>query len=187
MNSMVATETPDAAAHAAALPLETIAANERMRHIPRIEWIINKLESDVRKRADLAINVAHALSPDDARRADLEGPLRALCRAIDRAGDVVRHTRTNHAPNETGAHILWSIEHAVASLRTVDPETFGRRQPFHFFERSKSETLYGALLAVLCSLDRVLATARGIDPSIDEKLYAHLVSLDPAMRTDPIA
>src|SRR5260221_8019349 len=104
MNSMLATETTDAAAAAKPLPLETHGGNERMRHLPRLEWIIGKLEGDIRHRVDLALDVFHALNHDDARRADLEAPLRTLCRALERLADVARHARTGHAPNEISAH-----------------------------------------------------------------------------------
>src|SRR2546430_15460914 len=110
MNSMLASESPVAPAAPRPL-LETHAASETMRHVPHLDWIIRKLDGDVRQRVDLVLAVHHSLHHDDARHADLEGPLRALCRAIERLADVVRHSRTNHAPNEVGAHIAWSIEH----------------------------------------------------------------------------
>jgi hypothetical protein len=186
MNSMVATETTDTAA-AAKPPLENHAANEKMRHLPTLEWIIAKLEADVRQRVEILLVVHQMLHHDDARRADLEGPLRSLCRAIERLGDVIRHARANHAPSEVGAHIVWSIEHTAATLRTHDADLFGRRFPFHTGERSKTEALYGALLVVLAALDRAIIVGRAIEPGIDEKLYAHLVKLDPPMRSDAMA
>src|SRR5438045_8834009 len=144
MNSMLATETTDSHAAPKSL-LETHAANERMRHVPSLEWIIGKLEGDVRRRVDIVIDLFHSLHHDDVRRADLEGPLRALCRAIERVADAIRHTRNNHAPQETAAHIIWSIEHTAATLRTLDAELFGRRYPFQTSERSKRDAIYGAL------------------------------------------
>lgn len=192
MNSMLATETAEngtpasAPAPAPAFPLEIHAQNERMRHIPSLDWIVRKLEGDVRKRMDLLLDVLRTLPNDDPRHADLEGPLRAFCRSLDRLAEAARHGRTNHAPNEISAHLRWSLEHAVANLRGLDAETFGRREPFHHFDRSRSEPLYGAFLAVLCALERTFDTARPIDPFLDERLYAHLVQLDPPMRREKL-
>lgn len=187
MNSMLATDANDSAATAKTL-LESHHSNERMRHIPPLEWLVNKLEGDVRRRVDMLLVVHHTLHHDDVRRADLEGPLRALCRAIERVADAVRHGRNNHhAPQELGAHLVWSIEHAAAALRTLDPELFGRRYPFHAFERSRGESVYGALIVALMALDRAIIIGRAIDPTLDEKLYAHLVSLEEPLRREPIA
>jgi hypothetical protein len=197
MNSMLATETTGDAggdapvvstpAPAAALPLEIHAQNEQMRHIPVSDWMIRKLDGDVRRRTELLLDVLRTLPGDDPRHADLEGPLRSLCRCIDRLADAVRHGRNNHAPNEIAAHLRWSLEHAVANLRTLDMETFGRRAPFHHFDRSRAEAVYGALLCVFASLDRAVEVARAIDPLLDERLYAHLVQLETPMRREPMA
>src|SRR5260221_901166 len=193
MNSMLATDTPDTpeavpvSVAVTPLPLEIQAQNERMRHIPSTEWMVRKLEGDVRKRIDLMLEVLTNLPGDDPRPVDLEAALRVLCRSIDRLAQAARHGRINHAPNEMGAHLHWSLEHAAANLRGVDGETFGRRAPFHLFERSKSEPLYGAFLVVLAAIDRALTLARTIDRALDERLYAHLVQLETPMRPEPIA
>ena len=193
MNSMLATETAadgtpvPTPAPSPALPLEIHAQNEHMRHIPSLDWVLRKLDGDVRKRVDLLLDVLRPLPHDDPRHADLEGPLRALCRCIDKLADAVRHGRNTHAPNEIGAHLHWSIDHALANLRSLDGETFGRREPFHHFERSRSEPIYGALLSVLASLERTFAVARAIDPTLDERLYGHLVQLEAPLRREPIA
>ena len=193
MNSMLATDTPDAPEAVPAsvavtpLPLEIHAQTERMRHIPSTEWMIRKLEGEVRKRIDLMLEVLTNLPGDDPRPVDLEGALRGLCRSVDRLAEAARHGRINHAPNEIGAHLHWSLEHAAANLRGVDGETFGRRAPFHLFERSKSEPLYGAFLVVLAAIDRALMLARTIDRALDERLYAHLIQLETPMRREPMA
>jgi hypothetical protein len=193
MNSMPATDTPETpestpvAVTVSALPLEIHSQNERMRHIPSSDWMLRKMEGDVRQRVDLMVDVFHASSGDNTHRGELEGALRGLCRSVDRLADAARHGRINHAPNEIGAHLHWSIEHAVANLRGLDSETFGRRAPFHLFERSRSEPVYGAFLAVLAAIDRALAIARTIDPALDEQLYAHLVRLETPLRVEPIA
>lgn len=193
MNSMLATDTPDTpeavpvSVAVTPLPLEIHAQNERMRHIPSTDWMVRKLEGDVRKRIDLTLEVFPTLPHDDPRHGELDGALRVLGRSVDRLAEAARHGRTNHAPNEIGAHLHWSMEHAAANLRGLDGETFGRRAPFHQFERSRSEPIYGAFLAVLAATDRALNAARAIDRSLDERLFAHLVQLETPMRHEPMA
>jgi hypothetical protein len=193
MNSMPATDAPDtpeiapAATTVPALPLEIHAQNERMRHVPSMDWLLQKLEGDTRKRVGLMLDVFYASSAEDPNHAALDGALRVLCRTIDRLADAARHGRSTHAPNEIGAHLRWSLEHAAANLRGLDAETFGRRAPFHHFERSRSEPVYGAFLSVLACVDRTIAVARTVDASLDERLYAHLVQLETPMRVEPIA
>ena len=192
MNSMLATDTPDtpeavpASVAPPILPLEIHAQNERMRHIPSLEWMLRKLEGDARKHTDLMLEVLHALRSDDALHAELDGALRLLCRSLDRLTEAARHGRANHAPNEIGAHLRWSLEHAAANLRSLDGETFGRRAPFHHFERSRSEPVYGAFLSVLAAIGRALAVASAADRSLDERLYAYLVQLETPMRSEPM-
>src|SRR5215212_40708 len=114
--------------------LETWADNERMRHVPTLAWIIEKLDVDLRHRIE-------ALTPslDETRG-------RALCRLAD----LGRHTRTNgHAPNDLAARLTWAIDHAVANLRSIDANLFGRRFPMQTHERSKADPLYAALLVVV--------------------------------------
>lgn len=193
MDSMLATDTPDTPEAVPApvappfLPLEIHAQNERMRHIPSSDWMVRKLEGDARKRIDLMLEVLHALPGDNPHHAELESALRVVCRSVDRLTEAARHGRSNHAPNELGAHLRWSLEHAAANLRALDAETFGRRAPFHHFERSRSEPVYGAFLSMLAAIERAIASASAADHSLDERLYAHLVHLETPMRREPIA
>ena len=174
MEQQLATE----ATVVAPVVLETPAGNERMRHVPSIEWITWKLDYDVRTRLGKLLTSFSALSSDDSRRGPIETELRNVCRAVDRLAEAAKHTRTNGLPTELSNRIQWSLDHAVANLKNVDPTTFGRRYPFHLFERSRSEPLYGALLSVLHSVDRAIPTVRAADPSLDERLMAGLVVLE---------
>jgi len=184
MNSMLATEpttdtpaaTPEKAAATHPL-LETWAKNERMRHIPSIEWMTQKVDRDVRRTFENLWTPFAALPHDDPRRATIEETFRALCSAIDRLAEAARHSRNGHAPNDLGERIRQAIHHAVSNLRGVDPNLFGRRYPFQTLDRSKGEPVYGALLVVLQHLDRVRTLVRTIDPGLDERLLEGLVVL----------
>ena len=185
MNSMVATEAPEKpAAHSS---LETWGKNERMRHIPSVEWMMWKLDSDVRRRVDRLLAPFTTLPPDDPRYAAAEAELRALCRAVERFADMVRHNRGGHAPQELPNRISWSIGQAVGALHSLDGNLFGRRYPFQTFERSKGEPLWGALLAILDHLNRLTPLVRAIDPDIDARLLDNLVHLAEPMRETPMA
>jgi len=165
MNSTLATEPAEKAATRP--PLETWGKNEHMRHVPPLAWIIEKLDIDLRRRIDkLSASIAAQTSSEA-----IDGELRALCRAIDRLADTARFSRAaNPAPAEVIARIAWAINHALASLGSLDANLFGRRYPFHTLERSKSEPIYGAFLVVIQHVHRLTTLTRAIDAGIDERL-----------------
>jgi hypothetical protein len=187
MTSMLATEAAEKPP--ARTLLETWGKNERMRHVPPVEWIVRKLDGDLRRRIDVASSVFVAMPLDDARRAKMETELRLLCRAIDRLADAGRHTRTNdqHPPSDLATRISSAIAHAVTNLNALDANLFGRRYPFQTFERSRAEGVAAALMVVMWAITRTLAVARDIDPSVDERLFAGLVTLQQPLREQPIA
>src|ERR1043165_2301969 len=128
--------------------LEVWGRNEVMRHVPSLEWLVWKVDHDLRRRIEKLYAAVAALPHDDPRRGAIDEHARALCRAIDRLAETARHTRINQPPNDLGERLSWPLNPAVSCLTALDPTLFGRRQPFHTFERSKSEPLYGALVAV---------------------------------------
>src|ERR1700759_2978105 len=119
--------------------LESWNRNERMRHAPQLDWLISKIDVDLRARIEQMLLSVSTVSHDDPHWSAIETELRGLARAIDRLGDAVRHKSNGHPPNELAQRIGWSLTQAVASLNTLDPDLFGRRYPFQTFERSKAE------------------------------------------------
>lgn len=187
MTSTLATDTVEKPA--AKTLLETWGKNERMRHVPPVEWIVRKLDVDLRRRIDILFAAFAALTLDDSRRSKIESEFRSLCRAIDRLADVAKYSRGNdsHAPSDLGPRISWAITHAVANLNSLDANLFGRRYPFQTLERSKAETLVAALLVVMNHVGRITSLARGIDPALDERLLAGLVTLQRPLPEQPMA
>ena len=182
MNSTLATE-PTEKVPAKSL-LETWGKNERMRHVPPLGWITEKLDVDLRRRLDKLC--ASFGSQPSSEAVDIQ--LRGVCRAIDRLADAAKFSRSaTHAPTEIGARINWAINHAVSALGSLDANLFGRRYPFQTLERSKGETLYGALLVVIDHVHRLTALARAIDPRIDERLLEGLVVLQEPLREQRMA
>jgi hypothetical protein len=149
---------------------ETWGENEVMRHVPPIEWMIHKLDADVRRRIDLLWAPVSTMPNSDPRWPSVERAFRAFCRALDHLADVAKHIRNSHAPNDLAMHIPWALNHAASCLRTVDARTYGRRFPVQTHERSKAEPLYAALLVVLQDLQRIANLVREIDPGVAEQL-----------------
>lgn len=167
---------------------ETWSDNERMRHIPPLEWMIDKLGSDLRRRVETFMTPLVPLASDDPRRTSFENGLRLLCRLLDRLADAVKPSRGNgHPPNNLDGRFQWSIDRALASLRSLDPNLFGRRCPFQTFERSKAEPIYSAVVVIVAQIDRLVPRVRVVDPSIDERLYGGLVRLQHPLPDQPIA
>jgi hypothetical protein len=161
MNSTLATEVTEKPATRSLL--ETWGKNERMRHVPTIEWIVEKLDRDLRHR----INVL-ATSPTNEA---IDAELKAVGRTIDRLADTAKYSRTPaQAPAELAARLDFAITHAISCLNALDPNLFGRRYPFQTFERSKAEMVYGGLLVVIDRTHRVMELVRSVDRSVDERL-----------------
>lgn len=187
MTSTVATEIPQAPAPAKPL-LETWGKNERMRHIPPAPWITQKVDGDLRRRIDIVCSSFEQLPPNDPLRAPAEHALNALCRCLERMAEVAKHARpANPHGGDLTARIRDAVHHAAAGLHTLDENLFGRRCPFHTFERSKAEPLVGALLAAINALRRAVEVLRASDPSLDERLLEGLVQLEAPLRIEPIA
>lgn len=159
--------------------LEKWAENEPMRHIPTIAWMVQKLDGDVRRRAE---KLAHAFagSPaDHPLHATITDAFKVLCRALDRLAEMAKHTRGNaQAPsNELASRVSWSVTHAVSHLNMVDTQTFGRRYPVQTLDRSKGEPLYAAFLTVLHQIETITGMVRQVDRRIDERLLEGMVVL----------
>ena len=157
MNSTLATELTEKPL------LETWGKNDRMRHIPTITWIVDKVDRDLRRR----INVLASSNANEA----IDNEIKAVCRAIDRLSDAAKYSRANtQGPADLAGRIDQTITHAVASLNSLDPNLFGRRYPFQSFERSRAEAIYGALLVVIDRVRRLTQMVRAVDNTVDERL-----------------
>ena len=179
MNSTLATEPTDTTTGKAAVlpPLEAWSGNDRMRHIPSLDWMIRKIDVDARRRISLAHGAVESANSDHPSRGRLEESLRSVCRAIDLVAETARHSRHPHQGGDLGHRIEAALANVGASLRSLDADLIGRRFPYHSFDRSKAEPLYGALLVALAHVERALTIAREIDPGLDERLLEGLVVL----------
>jgi hypothetical protein len=181
MTLMLATEAtnePERKPIAPGSLLEQWAGNETMRHVPSIDWMIRKLDGDLRSRIEKLCAPFTDLPIDHPRHAEIENALRALCRSLDRLAEAAKHARNGHGPNDVAGHVSWSLSHTLGALRSVDPATFGRRYPVQTHERSKAEPVYGAFVTVIQHVERLVPLVRQIDPSLDERLLDGLVKLE---------
>ena len=179
MDSTLATEvTAQPGEKPAALPpLETLVTNDRMRHIPGIEWMIRKTDVDLRKRLETLLSPIGSMENDDPRRPPIEAEVKRIVQALDRLAEIAKHSRPTHHPTDLTQRVNASLANAVANLRAVDGNVVGRRIPYNVFERSKSEPLYGALLAVISATYRLVPLIRQVDARLDERLMDGLVVL----------
>lgn len=185
MDTLVATEQVEKPAPRSLL--ETWGKNERMRHVPSAEWMLWKLDTDLRRRVEKLFAPFAALPNDDPRYGPLEQEWRALCRTIDRFSDTVRHGRGGQGPQDLSNRVYWTLGQAVSALHALDGSLFGRRYPFQTFERSKGEAIYGALLVIVDHLNRITPLVRAVDPDLDARLYENLVRLEEPLRETPMA
>jgi len=159
--------------------LETWGKNERMRHVPSVEWIVWKLDVDLRRRIHVLVTSFESAAAGDSRRTGAEAEFRALCRAIERLAETARHGRgLSQTPADLGARIDATIGITLAALNSLDGVLFGRRYPFQTFERSKAEPVYGALLAIIDRVRRLNEILRDVDPRLDERILEGLVVLE---------
>src|SRR5215208_5195973 len=86
-------------------PLENQSTNDRMRHVPPLEWMVQKIDSDVRKRIAKLMSVYTQSAAADPRHATVETELRALCKAIERLSDAVKPARHNNLPNDLASRM----------------------------------------------------------------------------------
>ena len=167
--------------------LEQWSANERMRHVPPIPWIVRKLDEDVRRRIEKLLVPYSDVASNDPRHAALDTELRALCRSLDRIAFVAGRGRGGHPPNDLASKVRWALDHAIQNLNGADAEHFGRRYPMQTFERSNAEPLWGALLSAIQHVQKLVDLIRDVEPDIDERMYEGLVNLNEPLRREPIA
>ena len=188
MTVIAATEAPQTPPLIAPV-LETWGKNERMRHIPSMEWITKKVDVDLRRRIEIAASAFETLVGSDPRRTAVEHDFTAVCRSLERLAEVARHSRvaTPHVGSDVRTRVAESVNFAVAALQSVDGNLVGRRYPFQTLERSKAEPLVGALLVVMNSVNRLLTSLRPVDPGLDERLLDGLITVQEPLRPQAIA
>lgn len=186
---MTATETTDSKAHVSLL--ESWSANEVLRHIPTQEWIIGKLDGDLRTRIEKLSASCTEAGANHPSHAAAETEMKALGRALERLVEIAKtHKQNGQPPHDLASRVIWTLNQALTAIRTQDPSLFGRRFPFQTLERSKFEPLWAAVLVVIQHVQRLTDAVRLLDDNIDAKLLDKLVELQnpvDAQTLKPIA
>ncbi len=126
------------------MKLEQLTSNEEMRHVPPLEVLLRRVDDMLRRGIDEALASARSADQDTIRDVDVQLKRASLCLA--RVAELARHHRGVTAAHPEPRPIIEALEGAVSSLRNAD-KNLRRRTPFHHFERSRGEMLYGSLLS----------------------------------------
>lgn len=172
------------------MAMETVGQTEEMRHIPSLQLLIDKLDREVRGRIETlyASCFESATALDSATVNQLETRFRQICRWLERLGEQARGRRPhlNHDLN-LRSRVRSTLGFAIESLSALEATQFRRRQPFHCFERSRAECIYGAFMVMNCELDRLTVLATAIDPDLSMKLSEPPYELPPPRTEEFVA
>lgn len=150
------------------MPIERHGETEVMRHVPEVDFLLERLNGDLRWRVDTLWNAA--LSRGGALPSPIEQEFRCVIRWLDRIADVVRHHRANGPENDLRSRLDRAVQNATQALSHVDRNLFRRRSPFHLFERSRGEQAFAAFLAAYRATERLVPLVAELDPDISLKL-----------------
>jgi antitoxin component HigA of HigAB toxin-antitoxin module len=158
------------------MSLENRLQNEKMRHVPSIEFMLDRIEREYARQLRI---VAEAIEEafDAPERAAAETELLAACRWMIRAAECATHSKLHpHPPAALHNAVAEYVRVTVEALQRIDGELFRRRMPYHRFERSEGEAVYLSFTAISFHLQRAIETVSRFDRAIYEKLFG--VGLD---------
>lgn len=151
---------------------------ETMRHVPPLEYLIDKLDRDYRERTDklywAVYESGREISQESLR--PIEKGFRQLCTALDQLGRGARHGRANgQAPEALRQRLDHYWAGASKALGSLDAKNFNRRAACNVFDRSSGETLFGCLTIVGDQIRRLVPLVASVNPDIYEMLLDKLV------------
>ena len=153
-----------------------------MRHVPKLEAVIQRIDEKFRGRIALLLSAANAAPAGDARADTIKAKLARIQRWLDCIADAAQHRHINppdaNAPLKTRLDI--SLQHAVDGLRRLDPAKFRHRMPYHKFERAEGEIIYLGIATIASLLEEAITQAVMLDQTISGKLFSY--DLNPPQR-----
>jgi len=157
--------------------MEQQRQNEVMRHIPTLARTRERIGKNYRSIAEKLFSSAYergAVTP-----ADVENGFRSLARCIEKFSESIRHTRINgHNQQEMGKRLSAAFDQALLALDSIHADEYGRRAPFHLFDRSHAETIFASVLMIGVHLERLIVLVAKIDPDLNERLLADTIRLE---------
>jgi hypothetical protein len=161
--------------------VEDKSSTDVMRHVPKLEAAIQRIDEKFRGRIALLQSVANAAVSGDSHASVIRGKLERIQKWLDCIADAAQHRHINppdpHALLKTRLDI--SIQHAVDGLKKLDPAKFQRRMPFHKFERAEGEVVYLALTTIASLIEEAMPEAVALDPTVCAKLYSYDLTPPP--------
>lgn len=151
---------------------------EPMRHVPPLEYLIHKLDSDYRERADKLYWAVYESGReiDPGALIDVENGFRSLCAALEKVSRTARNGRGNgQAPEALRARLDHHWSAASKALASLDPRRFTYRAPCNQFDRSSGEALFGCLTMVGDAIRRLVPIVAAVNPDVYEMLLEKLV------------
>ena len=153
------------------MALENRLQNEKMRHVPPIEFMLDRIEGDYARRLRILAETIEERQ-DAPERAEAESQTLAACRWMIRAAECATHSKLNAHPSGSLRYVVGEfVRVTVEALHRIDGELFRRRMPFHRFERSEGEAVYLSFTAISFHIQRAVETVSRFDPAIHEKLF----------------
>lgn len=154
--------------------LEEPTLTDEMRHVPPRDWIVNKLDYDLREKIEVCWSCAHdtgSIDPDTLARIDER--FAALARWLQRIV-ALSQNKGGSASKENDLHtrLTHSVYEAVSALSGLDQNSFRRRTPYHQFQLNRAEMIWQALLAALAVQHEIAEDLSAVDSDLAMKLLA---------------
>lgn len=157
-----------------------------MRHVPKLDAVIQRIDEKFRGRIALLLSAANAAG-GDARAEVIKAKLARIQRWLDCIADAAQHRHINppdpHAPLKTRLDI--SLQHAVDALRRLDAAKFRRRMPYHRFERAEGEIIYLGVATIASLIEEAMTEAVQLDQTISAKLFSYDLNPPARMVAEP--
>lgn len=153
------------------MTIEDPATTDRMRHLPSLERVIEKVDQNFRQRADLCYQIAFGSAHEDRDvEREVEERLRRFIEALGDLSAAAGKRTGSHQQDHLRVALERVLDETVAALRNIDSESFARRQPYNRFPRSRWESIFSCYLRARWKLNDLLPLVDTLDPDSSMKL-----------------
>lgn len=151
--------------------MEDPKTTDRMRHLPSLEKLISKVDEGFRRQIDLYYQSAFGSAHEDRDlEHEIESRLRRFLQTLADLSAAAGRPARAHEQEHLRVAMESVLDETVAALRSIEPDRFGRRQPFNRFPRSRWESIVSTYLAARYRLDSLLPLISTLDPDAPMKL-----------------
>lgn len=151
--------------------MEDPKSTDKMRHLPSLEKLITRIDEGFRQRVDLYYQSAFGTAHEDRDlEHQIEKQLRKFVQALVELSAAAGKRIQNHEQDHLRVALENVLNQTLGTLRSIDSDLFGRRQPFNRFPRSRWEPIVSCYLAARCTLDEMLPLVKTLDPDATMKL-----------------